>query len=545
MDNDLLLLWTFLKSKLEQEECLKHAFSMSNLPRRRKPSRKTNVKAADNSTAGKKSFAVPGQTTDDETEPDLFHIETSSEDEGGQEDLPIYPRLVGSKVSNSSNSSLNFGSKKKPRYANDGNPGYSRSRSHSHSHGHQMGRVDPSIALDHLAHVDPIAKKRNFLTRAVWTVIMVSSFVGIILAGHLYVILLVLLIQATTFKEVISIAHIPSKEKKLPWFRSLNWYFLLSTNYFLYGESLIHYFAKFIFVDSFLMPLARHHRFISFSMYCLGFVLFVMNLKKGHYKFQFAQFGLTHMTLFLVVFQSQFIANNIFEGMIWFVLPASVVIVNDICAYIFGVLFGRTPLIKLSPKKTWEGFLGALVCSFLFAFFFSRWLSQWNYMICPAPNLHTSFWSECFCKPNPIFLPQIYNVPPFITGFVKHVFRIPNFRTFAISPLQWHSLSIAAFASVIAPFGGFFASGFKRACKIKDFGASIPGHGGMTDRMDCQFLMGLFSYIYIQSFVKKYDISVGQILQLAISRLDILEQQELYYSLSEYLLGQGIVLTKA
>lgn len=34
--------------------------------------------------------------------------------------------------------------------------------------------------------------------------------------------------------------------------------------------------------------------------------------------------------------------------------------------------------------------------------------------------------------------------------------------------------------------GGFFASGFKRAFKIKDFGDSIPGHGGLTDRMDCQ-----------------------------------------------------------
>lgn len=52
--------------------------------------------------------------------------------------------------------------------------------------------------------------------------------------------------------------------------------------------------------------------------------------------------------------------------------------------------------------------------------------------------------------------------------------------------LQLHALVMAIFASVIAPFGGFFASGFKRSFKIKDFGDSIPGHGGMTDRMDCQ-----------------------------------------------------------
>ena len=53
---------------------------------------------------------------------------------------------------------------------------------------------------------------------------------------------------------------------------------------------------------------------------------------------------------------------------------------------------------------------------------------------------------------------------------------------------HFHLFFLACFASLVAPFGGFFASGFKRAFDIKDFGHSIPGHGGMTDRMDCQYV---------------------------------------------------------
>ena len=86
-----------------------------------------------------------------------------------------------------------------------------------------------------------------------------------------------------------------------------------------------------------------------------GFVFFVGSLQKGHYKFQFTQFAWTHMALYLIVVQAHFIMNNIFEGMIWFFLPVSLVITNDIFAYICGITFGRTQLIKISPKKTVEG----------------------------------------------------------------------------------------------------------------------------------------------------------------------------------------------
>ncbi len=75
-------------------------------------------------------------------------------------------------------------------------------------------------------------------------------------------------------------------------------------------------------------------------------------------------------------------------------------------------------------------------------------------------------------------------------------------ETVTVYPFFIHAFFLSLFASVIGPFGGFFASGFKRAFKIKDFGDIIPGHGGIMDRFDCQFLMATFVNVYIHSFIR-------------------------------------------
>ncbi|RIB08385.1 phosphatidate cytidylyltransferas-like protein [Gigaspora rosea] len=389
--------------------------------------------------------------------------------------------------------------------------------------------------------IDDKKKWKNMAVRTLWTFVMIGGFFAILAAGHSMVVILVVIIQTLVYKEVIALAHVPSREKKLPWFKTLNWYFLASTNYFLYGESIIYYFKKAVLVDAFILPLATHHRFISFTLYCIGFVLFVANLKKGHYKFQFTQFAWTHMTLLIVVCQSHFIVNNIFEGLIWFLLPVSLVICNDIFAYICGFFWGKTPLIKLSPKKTREGFVGAWICTVIFGFFWGSLLMRWNYMICPvSKDLTATAWSGMTCEPNPVFISQKYILSPWLSGLLKRLI-FTDIRTIWIAPFQWHVLVMSCFASLIAPFGGFFASGVKRAFNIKDFGQSIPGHGGITDRMDCQFLMGLFSYIYYQSFIKTTSLSVGTVLYSIINSLKPSEQLELLDSLQQYLIGQGLV----
>jgi CDP-diglyceride synthetase len=99
---------------------------------------------------------------------------------------------------------------------------------------------------------------------------MIAIFFGSMASGHLYVVFVVTIVQVMTFKEVIAIANVPSREKRLQFTKSLNWYFLATTMYFLYGESVIYYFKHIVVVDAFLLPFATHHRFISFILYIIG-----------------------------------------------------------------------------------------------------------------------------------------------------------------------------------------------------------------------------------------------------------------------------------
>jgi hypothetical protein len=110
--------------------------------------------------------------------------------------------------------------------------------------------------------------------------------------------------------------------------------------------------------------------------------------------------------------------------------------------------------------------------------------------------------------------------------------------------VQFHVFVLATFASLIAPFGGFFASGLKRTFKIKDFGDSIPGHGGMTDRMDCQFIMGSIAFFYYSSFIAVYHTSVGGVIEAAITGLSAEEQMEVVKILARNLVNQDVISPK-
>ncbi|TEB37651.1 phosphatidate cytidylyltransferase [Coprinellus micaceus] len=417
----------------------------------------------------------------------------------------------------------------------------------------ERSKVGNETAAPTHAQEDDMKKRQNVLERTLWTFIMIGGFITLLLLGHAYMILLVMLCQTLVYREVTALFSLKSAESKDankpdlkgkdPWSKTLNWYFFAVTNYFLYGESIIYYFKHVVFADAQLLPFATNHRMISFMLYIIGFMGFVMSLKRGYLKQQFGLFCWVHMSLLIIVFSSHFIVNNILEGLIWFWVPASLVICNDCFAYIWGKLFGRTPLIALSPKKTVEGFVGAFWSTLIFGVIWGTLFMRWDYMICPVHDLGANAFASISCKPNPVFVWRTIELwRPIASALSTMIGK--SITTVSYAPYQLHLLTLSGFASLVAPFGGFFASGFKRAFNIKDFGHSIPGHGGMTDRMDCQFLMGVFTYVYYTSLIRQSHVTVGSILQTIVSGLDVSQQLELIADLTRYLEKQGITVPR-
>ncbi len=122
----------------------------------------------------------------------------------------------------------------------------------------------------------------------------------------------------------------------------------------------------------------------------------------------------------------------------------------DVGAYIFGRLFGRGGKHKLfprlSPKKTWEGFAGGILCAMLVAFIMYQTL----------------------------FLPGRYSLT--------------------------HCLALAVIISIFAVWGDLVESQLKRSFQLKDSGTLIPGHGGFLDRFDAALLAIPAAYLYIKTF---------------------------------------------
>lgn len=83
----------------------------------------------------------------------------------------------------------------------------------------------------------------------------------------------VFVIQFWCFHEIISIGLVIYRLYDLPWFRALSWYFLLSSNYFFFGESLIERWAILLRKDVSIFHFSFIYIFISFlTIYSKKFI---------------------------------------------------------------------------------------------------------------------------------------------------------------------------------------------------------------------------------------------------------------------------------
>ena len=137
----------------------------------------------------------------------------------------------------------------------------------------------------------------------------------------------------------------------------------------------------------------------------------------------------------VIVFNSGGYRFQIIIGIL-FILWAS-----DTGAYFSGILFGKKKLFeRISPKKTWEGFVGGAILALIFAYGFSVYFKD-------------------------------------------------------LTLIQWLLASILIVIAGV--YGDLVESLFKRSIAIKDSGTTIPGHGGFLDRFDGLLLASPFVAAFI------------------------------------------------
>ena len=151
---------------------------------------------------------------------------------------------------------------------------------------------------------------------------------------------------------------------------------------------------------------------------------FMTSAGKLHWGLMAFGYGLSYLACMLVMdFRTPLDAGH--RGLLFYLVFLAQF--NDVLQFMFGKAFGKHKMTPhISPNKTWEGFLGGLVC----------------------------------------------------TSGLAVLLRF-------LTPMDvQHALIAGMLIAITGPIGGMVISAIKRDVGVKDSGNIIPGHGGVLDRFD-------------------------------------------------------------
>ncbi len=239
------------------------------------------------------------------------------------------------------------------------------------------------------------------------------------------------LLSFLALKEFVSIVSMRHVDR-----RAIFWIYLsIPLQY--YWVSIEWYGMFIIFIPVYLFL------FIPIRLVILGETRgFINSVSTLHWAAMLTVFSISHIAYLLALPVQNVLAGSI--GPVLFLLFMTQF--NDVSQYVFGKLFGKNKIIpKVSPNKTWEGFIGGVVTVTLLSGFVAPFLTPLDMM------------------------------QGFMAGFIISIFGF---------------------------FGDVVISSVKRDIKIKDTGTLIPGHGGILDRLDSLLYTApvFFHFLYYMKY---------------------------------------------